>query len=296
MKGHLVVLVALVWCSRTVLADGGFVPRPQHGVVEPGQNAVIYWANGEEQLTLAVRFSGSASEFAWLVPTPSTPRVESASVQLIYDLSLLTTLRNKQSTDGRAGGFGGGGSGRPEPIEVLDRKAIGPLETTILKAHDEKALMDWLDKNGYEVAPTVEAVLHDYILRGWTFTAMRVNTGGGSGPKPAPATAAQSAETRDGSIQPVRLTFRTNSPVYPLRISSINGGESQIVLYIITLRPVSTAGLKLGYRQSHTAVELARASSLIPRTEEPMWVTKVTKTMPASAMTRDLYFPTLAGY
>ena len=47
-----------------------------------------------------------------------------------------------------------------------------------------------------------------------------------------------------GSIQPLRITFATDELVFPLRISSINNGESEVLLYALTDHRMESEGFK----------------------------------------------------
>ncbi len=68
-------------------------------------------------------------------------------------------------------------------------------------------------------------VLGSYVDRGWIFTAMRVD--------PA-VQGKESATTQEaGTVQAMRFTFSTEEAIYPLRISSINRGTTDVLVYVI---------------------------------------------------------------
>src|SRR5205807_2668270 len=85
----------------------------------------------------------------------------------------------------------------------------------------------WLNRNGYAVSPRIAGVLDDYIQRGWCFTAMRIDLkreheeagdAKEAGKKAEEDEAGKTtAKLRNGTIQPIHLTFRSTVPVYPLR-------------------------------------------------------------------------------
>src|SRR5437763_2640681 len=106
MKRELIVLAGLmlvmVLRSGAARADGCFITADKRDIAEPAQKALIVYQRGVEDLYLNVRYSGEAEDFAWIVPTPSQPRVTQASTKLFYDLGIFTNPVKSH-------GFGGGG-------------------------------------------------------------------------------------------------------------------------------------------------------------------------------------------
>jgi hypothetical protein len=50
-----------------------------------------------------------------------------------------------------------------------------------------------------------------------------------------------------GTIQPVMLSFPTNETVYPLKISSVNKGQSEILIYVFGKHKASADGFSIEY-------------------------------------------------
>jgi len=58
-------------------------------VIMPDQRALICYTNGTERLVVETRFTGSGTNFAWVVPLPAQPQVEQASTGLFPTLHYL---------------------------------------------------------------------------------------------------------------------------------------------------------------------------------------------------------------
>jgi hypothetical protein len=104
-----------------------------------------------------------------------------------------------------------------ERVKVYAQKLVGPYETAVLSATGEHALLDWLSAHGFRVGTGSAPVLAQYVKENWYFVAAKVRT---------------SANSRQ-SLPPLRLDFAAEKPVYPLRISSMNRGVSEIRLYLL---------------------------------------------------------------
>jgi hypothetical protein len=56
------------------LADGMVFPEVYYAKVEiPEQQALIHYSGGVERLVIETSFPGEGTNFAWVVPLPSTP-------------------------------------------------------------------------------------------------------------------------------------------------------------------------------------------------------------------------------
>lgn len=85
------LLLAVIGFGPEALADGK-VFRPTAYPVDvriPDQRALLAWSNGVERLIIETRFTGAGTNFAWVVPLPSAPKVEAASRGLFPTLTHL---------------------------------------------------------------------------------------------------------------------------------------------------------------------------------------------------------------
>lgn len=88
----LTLLLSLIGFADGALADGKVFRPPTAYPVElriPDQRALLAWSNGVERLVIETRFTGPGTNFAWVVPLPSAPKVEAASRGLFPTLTHL---------------------------------------------------------------------------------------------------------------------------------------------------------------------------------------------------------------
>ncbi|MBN1492133.1 MAG: hypothetical protein JXA69_19625 [Phycisphaerae bacterium] len=83
--GFLLVMSVLAWPAR-VLADGKVfsAATATAKTTIPDQQALIHFADDVERLVIETRFSGSGTDFVWVVPLPARTRVY--SVQAIPEV------------------------------------------------------------------------------------------------------------------------------------------------------------------------------------------------------------------
>jgi len=221
----LVVLATAI--GGVAVADGVFMPdsrkfrleRERAMIHEPEQKAAIIFRDGVEDLIISPRFSGKASRFAWIIPTPSRPTVGKVGGALFHELAALVYRPGPQPAGGTEKAMA-----RPAGVIVLERKQVGAYDVAVLQAGDSGALVRWLRDNGFAMVPAAEKPIRAHVAEKWTFVAARVSV---------PEAARGLSE---GTLAPIRLTFRTERPVYPLRVSSANPSDFLVSVYYIAPR------------------------------------------------------------
>ena len=292
MKRHAVALAIgflLAWGAWGVAqADGCFVPHRRHGarpqdISEPSQKALIVLQDGVEDLIVQARYQGGAEDFAWIVPTPVRPQVGRCSNRLFHELSRFTAPPMPMAAPRASTG----GAVARDRVTVYERKQVGVYDVTVLGATGAGGLLHWLNAHGYAVSPRLKGLLDDYILRGWVFTAMRIDLrkAGGGDPEKVRRLLAS------GELQSLRLTFRSSRAVYPLRISSANHGSTEILLYLMTAGEPGTNGFQRQYSRRLDAETCQRLTDGLPCIRQGLVLTKLRRVMSAEEMTEDLVFP-----
>ena len=219
-----VILVGLLLMpSATALADGGFFIDIDQDIYQPSQKAVIFFADGREDLILSVRYEGNADEFAWVIPIPARPNVEVADPELFWELADLTRVRVGPESGGLAPGMV---SLEGPGVDVLEEKVVGPYDVAILSAEDPAALVDWLNFNGYSFSEASEGIVAEYIRKGWYFVANKISTGEAA------------SGLAEGTIEPLIVSFESDRIVYPLRITSVSSALCEVLLYVFTEQAV----------------------------------------------------------
>ena len=105
-----------------------------------------------------------------------------------------------------------------ENISILERKIVGVFETTTIASRDAKALQAWLSENGYSIPTNSEAVISSYAKSDWVFVATKIRR----------ANAASDASTP----HPLSFTFKTDKPVYPMRLTGLASQSLKVDLFV----------------------------------------------------------------
>jgi|GEM_PF-503963 len=186
----------------------GFEPR----VADETALIVYDSATQTEHFLRLAKFDGASADFGFFVPTPSQPELAEGSSDIFPMLAKLTEpvivhRTIKQEPSFACGGVGasripGSIDAMPAGIRVIEKKRIGAFDAAVLKAEDARVLQDWLKENEYSTRPALEAWFGEYIRLGWFITAFKI--AGGTSMTPSVNT-------------PVRISFKTDVPVYPYR-------------------------------------------------------------------------------
>jgi len=261
-------LPGLVWGDGMVRPAVAFPAA----VTIPDQQALIYFTNGTERLVVETRFAGAGTNFAWVVPLPSQPKVEAATTGLFPTLQYLfapqilnntpaywlrgavvlvgvglvwryrqvkvefnlfwflvlgcllfileNLLLSTVSTAHRGMAMGESNTA----VAVLDRQVAGVFETATVASHDPLALANWLQANGFSLATNTQPVIAEYVREGWVFVAAKVRR--------------ELAADATNTPQPLSFTFKTDRPVYPMRLTGANNengagdGSLGVELYV----------------------------------------------------------------
>jgi hypothetical protein len=209
---RLAVLVALA--PAAARGDGCFVWNKGADINEPSQKAIILYDAGREDLILQVKYEGPVDEFGWIIPVPGKPEVEKASMECFYELSRLVQAYNHRY---RQGG----------DVKVIEVKTVGDYDIAVLSAADSKALAGWLDKHKFNWPKDRRDVLDHYVKKRWYFVAAKVSL-----PK-AREDEDLARRLHTGELHPLKISFDSDECVYPLKISSINRGPSEIDVYVL---------------------------------------------------------------
>jgi hypothetical protein len=74
-------LILWLWLPLLALADGKIFPSTAYPetIRIPEQEVLIHWANGVERLVIETRFDAKGTNFAWVIPLPSRPKITAAT-------------------------------------------------------------------------------------------------------------------------------------------------------------------------------------------------------------------------
>jgi len=308
----------LLLMPLAVWADGMVIPPMAFpaNVTIPDQCALICYSNGVERLVIETRFTGSGTNFAWVVPLPNQPVIEPATtglfptldymfqpeiihtvpqyyegilfvlgiiclfrflvpkyisagflvVLLFFLMILAAMLLPALATAGMSAT-----AVLPDTVTILNRQLVGIFETETIASKDPNALQNWLSENGYEVPANAQPVIADYVKSGWVFVAAKVRRDSG-----APDTS---------TPHPLSFTFKTDRPVYPMRLTGLNGHPLTVALYVFGNSRFTAPHFKL-----ESCTEPGVAHPLLSQWTANMPVaTKLTAKLSAADMEYDIW-------
>jgi len=212
-----------------VLADGGMISISiaEHiSIDEPGQKAIIAWDGQEEILILSTDVHAEGNTTALrVIPLPSQPdRIEQGDFNsflrirdLIYD-----RFRHRHTWLDCPGGKGGGDG---EGVDIVFHEKIGAHDIWVAKATDVAGFVNWADdflaqnEIHYQISsPELETLAAQYIDDGIQFFVFDLIE--------------LSPDQR--SVEPIVYQFQSDTLYFPLKISSIIPGYTQISLFLLT--------------------------------------------------------------
>lgn len=263
MKGLAFCVVWFLIAPPGAYGDGCFIPPTAYARVEiPDQRALIHFDQGTEMLVIDTAFKGAGTNFAWIVPVPSRPKVETATPGLFttlqtifqpkiihyipryYWFAIIPALFVFHLVWGRRSGLcsvkdvvalwliglicwgliapslaKAGVSADPiGEVNVVERKRVGVYDTAVLSSPDGGALLDWLGRNGFVTPTNFIPAIQAYAKEGWFFVASKIRL--------------NASLTDPVKPSPLALTFKTERPVYPLRLTGIGNESCRIELYV----------------------------------------------------------------
>jgi hypothetical protein len=334
----------LLFLPLAALADGMVVPTVAYPakITIPDQRALICYSNGTERLVIETRFTGAGTNFAWVVPLPGQPVIEEATtglfptlqylfrpkivhavpqyyIGILFALGFVYLLRLAAKSVSNAFTIavvllllvilaalllpalsaaktaGMSSVSSEQPVSILDRKLVGIFETTTITSHDAKALQTWLSQNGFAVPTNAEPVIASYVKDGWVFVATKVRR--------------DQPDNETSTPHPLSFTFKTDKPVYPMRLTGVDNRLLSVELYVFGLDRAEASHFKVercthpNYPQpphlyDNWFDDWRHSSSEIPDIVHPLlrkWVvgspvaTKLTATLSRAAMRNDVW-------
>lgn len=226
-------LCASLAASNEARACGGCfglgVGSQTETTVVTGHRMVLAVSTTQSVLWDQFRYSGSPSEFAWILPVRRGARIELATDAWFDTLDASTAVQVTSPplscpSPPRGGCWGGsssadsaGGMVASAPVTVLHEGSVGPYETVTLETKVPGALNDWLVSHGYAVQNDIQPVIDAYVQEGFDFIALRLLPGKGV-----------------RQMKPVRVVSPGAGPVLPLRmVAAGTGPQVAITLFVI---------------------------------------------------------------
>ena len=305
---HLAIAIVVSLLPAAVQADGFVIAPPQYTIEETGQQAVLVYDEDTQQETMMISmtYQGTATEFVWLIPTPSKPEIERGSQSLISAIEDKINPRSFKSGGSMMLGSSDFTSASPEDVtvKVVESKQVDYYDATVLEATSAEDLVAWLNTNGYTFPAESTYILNDYISNGWYFTALKIQN--------TVDTDAVTANLKKGKGTPVQLTFQAKNLVYPLRISAITQTdttteypfgdqktkkttEQSVILYVFSDHKVETTGFTTTYADwlKRDVIEAFATNTngdpWVQLDNRKYFLTKLSASLAPSEMTEDVF-------
>jgi len=116
-------------------------------------------------------------------------------------------------------------------VEVLQSEPVGIYDTTVLRGTVAKDVLDWLDDQGFASPDGVEAIVQDYLDRGWVFAAAKLRD--------------EIREGEERAAHPLQFRFSTERPVYPMALTAVGNESIELELFVFADGAVRAGGLRL---------------------------------------------------
>jgi hypothetical protein len=230
--------ISLATCALTVTGErdaaacgGCFHPPTQVASDITDERMLLAVSTVQSTLYDQLRYAGSPSSFAWVLPIHGTVDVGLSADVLFDSVDVLTETQIVSPTppcpppppncffaSGASSGTASGGPVSAPVVTVTKQENVGPYATVQLHSTDATALDNWLAQNGYTIPAAVKPVIAQYLAEGFDFLAMKL----------LPNQGVQ-------AMRPVRVTTPGASLSLPLRMAAVGTGPSVgITIWVVS--------------------------------------------------------------
>lgn len=195
----------------------------QNTPVDQQAERIIFAVNDNDTITayVQINYTGEAHDFSWVVPVPSTPKVDVAEIATFDELSNLTApvfipplMPDCAQIPMPMAAAGAVPPGVQEgDVQVLASGTAGPYHYDVITSPDPNALITWLRTNNYRITEQMEPLVKVYTDEDMVFLAMKLQPNEG---------------VQD--IQPVVMTYEGTQPMIPLRLTAVAANPNMNVV------------------------------------------------------------------
>jgi len=182
-------------------------------VVNADQSVIIIWdaATKTQHFIRKASFKSDASDFGFLIPSPSKPDLDEAGNEAFPSLQKLTEPERIKRDRPRGNPGCGCDEKKGTPtkaaadVRVLEEKDVAGYKAAVLETKSADDLVAWLRDNGFAYSPAVAAWAKPYVENGWKITALKVAKG------------KDNPEAKSVQASALRMSFKTDRPLFPYR-------------------------------------------------------------------------------
>jgi hypothetical protein len=190
-----------------------------------------------------IKYSGSASDFAWVLPVKPGATIQLSQDAWIASLDAATQtviesppnscgVQSQQDVGGGGGGCGFGATSVDSPaagyelgdagsapgVTVVSQQVVGPYDSVTVRSSQGEALGAWLRANGYDIPQSIQPVIDAFTTQGFDFIALKL----------APNEGVQ-------AMQPVRVVTPGADLSLPLRMVAAGvGANVGVELFVLS--------------------------------------------------------------
>lgn len=208
--------------ARPVLACGGLfcLANP----IDQNAERIIFTDNGDGTISaiIQIQYTGFDIDFSWILPIPVPITAEDLEVPETADtafteLEVATNPRYIPPPLPECAMIEFEDmvveSAAEEGVEVFAEGDVGPYEFVVIGSEDPEALVNWLRDNGYRVEEPMIPLIDVYVEEQFAFLAMRLQP-----------------EFGVQDIQPIKITYPSENPMIPLRLTAVAANPDMAVL------------------------------------------------------------------
>ena len=251
------LILTVIALSVLIWADGGMIPPTgDYEIYSQDQVAILKLLPDTQELSILAKayWNNEYYGFAWVIPLPDMPTINTVEVEIFNDLADMTSPYRYQ---GGCGSFRmypslGDGSYGEDYFKVIEYDTIGFLQTVLIQTNSPDSLTDWLSQNGYQTNQAITDVAQDYIDEGWNyFFAAQADTN----------LPGHSGYDNVG----IKFRFVVDKYVYPMAMTSVSMRDSiGVYLYIIGEHKMFFDGAELQYANRISADEYEAIAEDLP--------------------------------
>lgn len=215
------ILTILVFTQPTAACGGLFC---MNNPVDQNAERIIFTDNGDGTVSaiIQIQYTGFDEDFSWILPMPEAISEEDIAVpetaaNAFTELEIATNpvFIAPPTPDCAQIEFEMMEEAVPAEsgVEVFAEGEVGPYGFVVIGSDDPDALINWLRDNNYRVEPPMEPLINVYVEEEFVFLAMRL----------LPEQGVQ-------DIQPIQVTYPSDAPMIPLRLTAVAATPDMAVL------------------------------------------------------------------
>jgi hypothetical protein len=224
---------------------GFYVSRADGDLYNQASKVVFTRVNDSSVITMSSDYRGPTSEFAMIVPTPSTldrSQVRTVPSKTVDHLDGYTAPRLVEYFDGdpcniaveepmvvEAASSGATtqqqrrDGARALGVKILREYAVGSYDIQMLSAKRSNGLVTFLKSEGYKLPDGAEAALGSYIDMGMKFFVAKVNL-------------ARHSTEKAQELEPLQISFRSRDFMLPIQLGKVNADGPQDLIVLMLSR------------------------------------------------------------